>query len=78
LAEIHESGDLPGQLGTAFRGKARAVFMFITGLTCEKPGSIAEEAGFFIYLLLPKHVFSICPFWLNGFFFKIIRLPEGI
>ncbi|MDD3024625.1 MAG: hypothetical protein PHE26_12080 [Syntrophomonadaceae bacterium] len=45
---IHESGDLPGQLGTAFRGKARAVFMFFTGYTCEKSGSIAEEAGFFI------------------------------
>jgi hypothetical protein len=44
----HKSGDLPGQLSTAFRRKARAVCVYFEVFTFDKPGFLAEEAGFFM------------------------------
>ncbi|TEB11340.1 hypothetical protein Pmgp_01703 [Pelotomaculum propionicicum] len=43
---------------TAFRGKAGAVFIFHKVYTFGKPGFIAEETGFSIYLLLPNMFYA--------------------
>jgi hypothetical protein len=56
-AKIHESGDLPGQLVPPSMERPGLFCIFQKVFTFGKPGFLAEETGFSIYLLLPSMFF---------------------
>jgi hypothetical protein len=51
---IHKSGDLPGRFEYRLPQKGQGFVLFGAQLVynCEKPGFLAEEAGFFLLISL--------------------------